>query len=246
MSRLNSFLTGLRAVDLSQYIPGPTTSLILADMGMDVLKIEPPHGDEMCRLGPKAPDGTPVYYHALNAGKTAIRMNLKDHETRRAFLDLVAEADVLLEGFRPGVMARLDLDFERLSSINPRLIYCSISGFGATGGLAAKAAHDGNYLAASGIMYRNGQKSPDFYDPPPTDNTGALYAAAAILGALNERNRTGRGCHIDLGLADVAMPLQSMEIGNYGANGDVSERRSTYLNGGAAYYQTYETRTDVT
>lgn len=242
MSRLNSFLSGVRVLDLSQYIPGPMASLILADMGAEVLKIEPPGGDEMRHLGPRDAAGDPVFYGALNAGKTVRRMNLKDDRELAAFLDLTRGYDVLIEGFRPGVMARLGIDHPVLQARNPGLIFCSISGFGARSSSVAKAAHDGNYLAESGILDRNGTDGPAFFDPPLSDVAGSLYAAIAILGALQERTRTGRGCVIDLGLADVVMPLQMMQVADWGANGHVPKPRTTYLNGGAAYYQIYRTR----
>lgn len=241
MSRLNSFLAGVKVLDLSQYIPGPMASLLLADMGAEVLKIEPPNGDEMRRLGPRNPHGEPVFYSALNAGKTVRRMDLKDPSVNAAFRELVRGYDVLIEGFRPGVMKRLGIDYPTLSRINPGLVYCSLSGYGAKGGLVAKAAHDGNYLATSGILDRNGKAGPEFFDPPLSDVSGSLFAAIVILGALQGRSRTGQGCEIDLGLADVVMPLQLMQVADWGANRHVPKPRTTYLNGGAAYYQIYRT-----
>lgn len=241
MSRLNTFLSGVKVLDLSQYIPGPMASLLLADMGAEVLKIEPPGGDEMRQLGPRDPSGAPVFYGALNAGKTVRRMNLKDEAARAEFLRLVPHHDVLIEGFRPGVMERLGIDYPVLRSINPRLVFCSMSGFGARGSATMKAAHDGNYLATSGVLDRNGGDSPAFFDPPLSDVSGSLFAAIAILGALHGRNATGQGCEIDLGLADVVMPLQLMQVADWGANGHVPKSRTTYLNGGAAYYQIYRT-----
>lgn len=240
-SRLQTFLTGVKVLDLSQYIPGPMASLLLADMGAQVLKIEPPQGDEMRNLGPQDAQGRPLFYNALNAGKQVRRMDLKLGWVREEFLALVAGADVLIEGFRPGVMARLGLDYATLSVLNPRLVYCSISGYGATGSLALKAAHDGNYLATSGILDRNGDAAPMFFDPPVADTSGSLFAVIAILGALHGRAGSGRGCEIDLGLADVMMPLQLLQVAEWGANGVIPKPRSTYLNGGAAWYQVYAT-----
>ena len=242
MSRLNSFLEGVRVLDLSQYIPGPMASLFLADMGAEVLKIEPPRGDEMQSLGPKDAAGEPVFYRALNAGKTVRRMDLKDDAKRAEFLALVKDYDVLIEGFRPGVLARLGIGYPVLSRINSGLIVCSVSGFGARGSDTAKAAHDGNYLATGGVLDRNGVGGPMFFDPPLSDVSGSLFAVIAILGALHERQRTRRGCEIDLGLADVVMPLQLMQVADWGANAHVPKAATTYLNGGAAYYQVYATR----
>ena len=241
LPRLETFLTGVKVLDLSQYIPGPMASLLLADMGAEVLKIEPPQGDEMRHLGPRDAQGRPLFYNALNAGKSIMRLDLKQRDIREAFLGHVATADVLIEGFRPGVMARLGLDYATLSALNPRLVYCSISGYGATGSHALKAAHDGNYLATSGMLDRNGDDAPMFFDPPVADTSGSLFAVIAILGALHGRAKSGRGCQIDLGLADVVMPLQLLQVAEWAANGTVPKPRSTYLNGGAAYYQVYAT-----
>ena len=242
MSRLNTFLSGVKVLDFSQYIPGPMASLILADMGADVLKIEPPSGDEMRNLGPRDSAGAPLFYGALNAGKRVRCVNLKDEAARGALASELAGCDILIEGFRPGVMKRLGLDYGTLAPIHPGLIYCSINGFGARGNFSAKAAHDGNYLAMCGVLARNGSEAPVFYDPPISDTSGSLFAVIAILGALHARRQSGRGCNIDLGLADVAMPLQLMQIADFGANAHVPKPRTTYLNGGAAYYQIYPTR----
>jgi crotonobetainyl-CoA:carnitine CoA-transferase CaiB-like acyl-CoA transferase len=234
MSGLNGFMHGIRVVDLSQYIPGPLASLILADLGAEVIKIEPPAGDQMRTLGPRDKEGRPVFYRALNAGKTARRMDLKVPEVRAEFLRIVETADVLIESFRPGVMSRLRLDYATLSAVNPRLVCCSMSGYGATSPLARAAGHDGNYLALTGVLDRNGLDAPFFYDPPIADVSGSLFAAIAILGALHGRQKTGLGCEIDLGLADGLMLLQLLQVAAFGANGTVPKRAGPYLNGGAA------------
>ncbi len=238
-SRLGLFARGVKVLDLSAFLPGPLASLLLADMGAEVLKIEPPSGDAMMQLGPRDADGHPVFYEAVNAGKTVRRMDLKQPETRAEFLRLVAGFDVLIEGFRPGVMQRLGLGYAVLREVNPGLIYCSLSGYGATGPMAQRAGHDANYLAASGVLHRNGAEAPVFYDPPLSDVAGSLFGVIAILGALRAREIDGQGCEIDIGLADTAMPLQLFQVAGYGATGAVPQRRQTYLNGGAAYYQIY-------
>lgn len=239
MANVSTFLSGVKILDLSQYISGPFASLMLGDMGAQVIKIEPPRGDEMRSLGPRDADGDPVFYSALNAGKSLLHIDLKTEAGLARILELVKDADVLIEGFRPGVMARLRIDYQLLKPLNPSLIYCSISGYGTSGPLSPSAGHDGNYLATSGILDRNGGEEPFFFDPPVADMSGALFAAIAILGALNGRNRTGEGTHIELGLADTLMPLQLMQIAEWGANATVPARQSTYLNGAAAYYQVY-------
>jgi crotonobetainyl-CoA:carnitine CoA-transferase CaiB-like acyl-CoA transferase len=241
-SRFGQFLRGVKVLDLSSFLPGPLASLLLADMGAEVLKIEPPAGDAMRQLGPRGADGAPVFYEAVNAGKTVCRMDLKNPEALAELLHLVPEYDVLIEGFRPGVMARLGLAYETLREINPRLIYCSLSGYGATGPLVQAAGHDANYLAEAGVLHRNGGDDPVFFDPPLADVSGSLFGVIAILGALRGRDADGKGCAIDIGLADTPMPLQLFQVAAFGAVGDVPQRRDTYLNGGAAYYQVYRTR----
>ena len=241
MSALNSWLAGIRVLDLSQYLPGPLATLFLADFGADVLKIEPPRGDEMRNLGPRDGTGRPLFYESVNGGKSVRRMDLKDPHAREAFLQLVDTADVLLETFRPGVMARLDLDYATLAARNPGLVYCSLSGYGVGGPLEQAAGHDANYLAQAGILDRNGDQAPVYFDPPVADTTGSLFAVIAILGALRGRDRTGKGGEIDIGLADVAQPLQIFQVADYGARGHSPARNETYLNGGAAYYRIYAT-----
>ena len=141
-SRIGSFARGVRVLDMSAFLPGPLAGLLLADMGAEVLKIEPPTGDAMRQIGPRDDRGEPVFHGAVNAGKTVRHMDLKQPEVRAEFLRLVEDYDVLIEGFRPGVMRRLGLDYEALRRVNPGLVYCSLSGYGASGPLAQAAGHD--------------------------------------------------------------------------------------------------------
>ena len=240
-SRLGLFARGVKVLDLSAFLPGPLASLLLADMGAEVLKIEPPTGDAMATIGPRDASGRPVFYETVNAGKRVRQMDLKQPAARAEFLCLAAEADVLIDGFRPGVMQRLGIGAELLRAINPGLIICSLSGYGATGPRAMAAGHDANYLAEAGVLHRNGQDAPVIYDPPVSDVSGSLFGVIAILGALRAREVDGRGCEIDIALADTAMPLQLFPIAEHGSTGAVPQPRATYLNGGAAYYQVYPT-----
>lgn len=241
MSRMNQWLAGIRVLDLSRYRPGPFAGMLLADMGAEVLKIEGPDGDDMQHLGPRDSKGEPIFYPSLNGGKKVRRMNLKDATAREEFLELVKQADVLLETFRPGVMARLGLGYDVLSALNPRLIYCGVSGYGANGPLALAAGHDANYLAQTGVLYRNGRGSCSYFDPPISDDVGALFSVIAIQGALRERETSGRGCMIDTGLADSVWPLQSFQLADFGKRGYSPGPEETYLNDGAAWYRAYPT-----
>ncbi|MGI4942875.1 MAG: CaiB/BaiF CoA transferase family protein [Janthinobacterium lividum] len=240
-SRLRRFAAGIRVLDLSAFLPGPLAGLLLADMGAEVLKVEPPVGDAMRAIGPRDAEGEPLFHGAVNAGKAVRRMDLKRPEVRTEFLELIRSHDVLIEGFRPGVMQRLGLDYPVLRKVNPGLVYCSISGYGASGPAALLAGHDANYLAMSGVLHRNGGAGPEFYDPPLADVSGSLFAVISILGALRARDADGKGCAIDIGLADTPMPLQIFAVAAYGLDRTVPVRRETYLNGGAAFYQVYAT-----
>jgi len=242
MAYLPDILRGVRILDLSQYIPGPLATLVLADMGAEVLKIEPPGGDQMRALGPKTAEGEPIYFAALNAGKVSMSVDLKSANGKGQFLQLVRTADVLVESFRPGVMERLGLDFDTLRTLNPGLVYCSISGYGSGGAMAHTAGHDAQYLALAGVLYRNGMGSgPQFFDPPVADGVGSLWAALAILGAIHARTRDGKGCHLDIALADAIMPLQGIAVAALSHEASSPQPGSTYLNGGAAYYNVYAT-----
>ena len=242
MSRLNTFLSGVRVIDLSRHLPGPFATLLLADMGADVIKIEPPVGDDLRTMGPCGPHGHSVYFDAVNAGKTALRMNLKDPDARAAFLGLVETADVLVESFRPDVMVRLELDYETVRQYNPGLVYCSLSGFGAKSPLSHKAGHDLNYVSVAGTLSRSAAGEPKLPESLLADNAGALFASLAIVSALYGRTRDQRGCHLDLALADAVLPLQLFQLAALGVS---DQSPAAYgvgqLNGGAAYYHIYAT-----
>jgi alpha-methylacyl-CoA racemase len=133
LTKLSSFLGGLKVIDVSQYLPGPFASLLLADMGACVLKIEPPAGDEARRFGARFADGTSAFHEAVNSGKFIATLDLKSEDGRNRFLDLATKADVVIEGYRPDVMKRLGLDYPAIRERNPDIIYCSISGYGQDG-----------------------------------------------------------------------------------------------------------------
>lgn len=245
MSRLNSFLSGVRVLDLTRHLPGPLSTLLLVDMGAEVLKIEPPQGDELRYLSPKDSRGRPIYFEAINAGKHTRTMDLTDATQRAEFLELVKGFDVLVESFRPGVMGRLGLAYPDLRDVNPRLVYCSMSGYGKNSPLSKVAGHDANYLALAGTLAGTGTaETPLYFTPPVADCTSSLIAIAAILGALYARKTTGQGCEIDLAIADVVMPLQTFQLAMLGATGLSPKREGDFLNGGAAYYRVYRTRDD--
>lgn len=239
MSKLNDFLRGVKVIDVSQFLPGPFAGLLMADMGATVLKVEPPGGDEAKRYGPAFPDGTPAFHEATNSGKFVIEIDLKSATGKERFLHLAADADVLVEGFRPGVMEKLGLGYAGIKKRNPEIIYCSISGFGQ--GQSMRAGHDGNYLAEAGVLDRNGTTEPVLFDPPPADFAGSFFALTAILGALHGRDRGIGGCHIDIGLADSIHPLQIRELAAFAATGLNPTRETTLSSGGFARNSVYRT-----
>jgi crotonobetainyl-CoA:carnitine CoA-transferase CaiB-like acyl-CoA transferase len=227
MSRLNAWLRGVRVLDLSRYRPGPFACMLLADMGAEVLKIEGPDGDDMQHLGPRDSSGQPIFYPSLNGGKKVRRMDLKNDAVRSEFLQLVKGADVLLETFRPGVMNRLGVGYSVLSEKNPRLVYCALSGYGANGPLALAAGHDANYLALTGILHRNARGTGAYFDPPIADDSGALFAVIAILGALRERDRSGRGCESPTMASAATRPARRRPISTTARPGIAPTARAT-------------------
>jgi crotonobetainyl-CoA:carnitine CoA-transferase CaiB-like acyl-CoA transferase len=238
--RWGAFLGGIKLLDLSRHLPGPLASLLLVDLGASVLKIEPPAGDEMRSIGPKGPRGRSIYFDAVNAGKAGLRLDLRQPDDKARFLALAGEADILLESFRPGTMDRLGLGPDALRARNPGLIWCSLSGFGATGPRRDQAGHDNNYLSLTGVLAGTGlAERPVFFDPPVADVTGGLMAAIAILGALNKRSRDGLGCALDLSLADSVMPLVAFPLAGLDAGRGPPRREAELLNGGAARYRVY-------
>ena len=242
-SRLQSFLSGTRVLDLSRHLPGPLATLLLADMGAEVTKVESPDGDEMRYIGPTGPNGHSLFFDAINAGKRSVRLNLKSDEGKAALLALAASADVLVESFRPGVMTRLGLGADLLRAINPGLIYIAMSGYGQNGPMSQTAGHDGNYLAVNGILSSSGAANGMTYIyPPMADCTASMFAVSSILGALIARGRDGRGCEIDLALTDAMMPFQIFSLAELGLTGHVPRAEAEFLNGGWACYRPYQTK----
>lgn len=238
---LQDCLAGVKVLDLSQYIPGPFATLLLADMGAQVVKVEPPQGDPMIAFEPRDPDGVSPYYKAVNAGKTVVRLDLKAAEGKAAFERLLASADVLLESFRPGVLERLGFGPERLDEINPGLVHCALSGFGQTGPWRLRAGHDITYMALAGVLALNGpaEAPPHMPFPPVADHVSALVAVTAMLGALLRKGRTGQGARLDVSIYEAALHLnyQALLLTQRGL--PVPSREGDLLNGGVACYRAY-------
>jgi crotonobetainyl-CoA:carnitine CoA-transferase CaiB-like acyl-CoA transferase len=239
---ISSFLQGIQVIDLSRHLPGPLATLMLADMGAEVLKIEPPYGDELRSVGPEGPSGRSAYFDAANAGKRCRQLDLRSEEGRNELLRLVETADVVVESFRPRVLERLGVGFAAMRERNPRLVCCALNGFGVRGPSFDKAAHDINYLALGGTLSGTGPHDrPMFFYPPVADCSGAIFAVSAIVGALFRRTRTVQGCEIDLALADAVMPFHLFQLADISAQGKAPEREAGLMNGGAACYRIYPT-----
>ena len=240
-------LKGIRVLDFSTLLPGPLATLILAEAGAEVIKIERPgRGDEMRSYSPKfAADS--VNFALLNRGKRSIAIDLKAAGAVERLMPLLASADVLVEQFRPGVMDRLGLGYEALAKINPRLVYCAITGYGQDGPRADVAAHDLNYIAEAGMLAL--AAGADGAPVPPAAlvadiGGGSLPAVINILLALRERERTGRGCKLDIAMAENVFTFMYWALGNGLAAGAWPRPGAELVTGGSPRYQVYRTRDD--
>ncbi len=241
-------LDGIRVVDLSALAPGPYCSMLLADMGADVIAVEQAGRRQGRRDLTRDPNEERRRYssYALGRGKRSIGLNLKSDEARAIFYGLSDSADVVLEGFRPGVVDRLGVGWSTLSSRNSRLVYCSLSGFGQTGPYAAHVGHDINYIAIGGALGMIGDYAADGRPAIPANIIadfagGGLMAAFAIVCALQARERTSEGQYIDLGMSDGVLSLITSALAGYEGAGTDMSPAAHVLNGREPYYQVYET-----
>ncbi|MCC8943875.1 CoA transferase [Bradyrhizobium sp. Arg62] len=209
-------LAGVRVLDFSIMVAGPYCARLLADVGAEVIKIEPPEGDDM-RLRTPLREGHSTYFGQLNAGKRSLALDLKNADAIRLVHRMVAEADILVENFRPGVMDRLGLGYETLCEINPRLIYCSISGYGQSGPAAERAAYAMIVHAESGFDHSLMRYAGDRERPAPgaifvADILGGIFGYSAIQTAMVQRTRTGKGQRVDVALMDCMLNLLVYEL----------------------------------
>jgi alpha-methylacyl-CoA racemase len=238
-------LDGIRVLDLSRLLPGPFLTMVLADMGADVVKVEDPRVGDYMRQIPLSPAGMSGRFLAVNRGKRSLALDLKNAEAKGAFLRMVERADVVVESFRPGVMDRLGVGWAALEQRNPRLVFCSISGYGQDGPYVDRAGHDLNYIGLAGVLAMGGPASgtPGMPGVQIADLAGgALWGATAVLGALVGRDRTGRGAHLDISMTEGALALLCAEMGNLVSEPEAPTRGRTTLNGGAACYGVYEAK----
>jgi crotonobetainyl-CoA:carnitine CoA-transferase CaiB-like acyl-CoA transferase len=244
-------LSDVRVLDLTRLLPGGFCSLLLADLGAEVLKVEdtgmgdyirwaPPYygTDEQQGLGTRS-----SLYLALNRGKRSVRLDLKSDQGREALLRLVERYDVVLDGFRPGVLDRLGVGYARMRDVNPGIVFCAITGYGQDGPYAERAGHDMNYLGLVGLLGLTGAR-----DGPPVQpggqiadlGGGALMAAFGVMAALHERRRSGEGQMVDVSMADGALSWLALVAGRYFCDGEVPGRGEQQLAGGLLCYLPYE------
>jgi crotonobetainyl-CoA:carnitine CoA-transferase CaiB-like acyl-CoA transferase len=218
-------LAGLRVIELARILAGPWAGQTLADLGADVVKVEAPEGDDTRRWGPpfidREGDRSAAYFHATNRGKRSVTVDFRTPEGQETVRRLVADADVVIENFKVGGLAKYGLDWESLRRVNPRLIYCSITGFGQTGPYAHRAGYDFIIQGMAGMMSVTGEPDgqPQKVGVAVTDIFTGIYAATAILAALHQRTTTGQGQQIDMALMDVAASVMANQAMNYLATG---------------------------
>ncbi len=198
-------LHATRVLDLTRLLPGAVCTMLLHDLGAEIIKIEDPRAGDYARWMPPLLDGMGVFFRSSNRGKKSVVIDLKSEAGQALLRKLASPADVLIEGFRPGVTARLGADYETLSAINPRLVYCSLSGWGQDGPYAQASGHDLNYIARNGLLGAN--LDPSTPGAQAADVAGAYVAVMGILAALHKRHGTGAGDYIDVALSEAAMPL---------------------------------------
>jgi len=257
-------LEGTRILDLTHLVPGALCTMILGDLGADVIKVGAPPavggrgaglgillaGDEDVivegfRPGAEDEERKQAAFDALNRNKKSIGLNLKADKGREIFYKLAQKADVIIEGFRPGVVKRLGVDYGKIKKLNPRIIYCSLSGYGQDGPYSSRSGHDVNYISITGALNIIGMP-----DRPPivplnllADFAGAsLHGVIGVLAALVARGKTGKGQYVDIAYADGVITLLTWFISNYFARGVMFNRGETWLHGAYPYYCVYETK----
>lgn len=235
-------LSGIRILDLSRLLPGPYLTQLLADLGAEVIKVETPLAGDYARLAPPEM-GLGNLYETLNRGKKSLALNYRNPQGRELFIKMATTADVVLEGFRPGVAEKYGIGYEAVRAVNTDIVYCSLSGYGQNGPYRQRAGHDLNYMSIGGALSLNAQpgEKPIPYGLPVADLSGGMLAAIAILGALVGRDRTGNGMYLDVALLDgVVSWMTPLALSAWFGGLDVSAGSHPLL-GGQACFNVYET-----
>nr|WP_034638373.1 CaiB/BaiF CoA-transferase family protein [Bacillus manliponensis] len=237
-------LKGLKVLDFSTLLPGPFATMMLADMGADVVKIESPIRTDLLKYVPPVDGDVSAAFAHLHRSKRSLSLDLKKEEAKEVVYKLVQEYDIVVEQFRPGVMDRLGIGYEQLKKVNPKLIFCSITGYGQTGPLKDKAGHDNNYLAVAGVSSYSARRNEA---PVPAGIQvadlagGSMPAVIGILAAVYHREKTGIGQSIDISMTDVVFSLNAIYGAGYLVGGIEPKAESMLLNGGT-FYDYYETK----
>lgn len=236
-------LTGIRVLDMSRLLPGPYCTMLLADFGAEVIKIEEPGKGDYSRSFPPFLKDFGYWHLQLNRNKQSVVLDLKSEEGKNIFLELVKTADVVVESYRPGVLKKLGVDYEAAAKVNPKIIYCSLSGYGSKGPLAHKADHDLGYLSLAGVTAMSGETdgAPAIPGVLMADMNAALSAGMSIMIALRHAALTGQGQEIDISLFNVAMNLMPGAASLFFGSGFVAERGNNWLTGAYANYNIYAT-----
>jgi crotonobetainyl-CoA:carnitine CoA-transferase CaiB-like acyl-CoA transferase len=236
-------LSGLLVLDFTTLLPGPLATLLLAEAGAEVVKIERPGGEDMRYYEPRF-DGESAMFTLLNRGKKSLALDLKNDGDRATLRPLIERADVLVEQFRPGVMSRLGLGYGDVRALNPRLVYCSITGYGQSGPRADEAGHDLNYIGNTGLLALN-PGPPERPVVPPAlvadIGGGTLPAVINILLGLRQRDATGQGCHVDVAMTDAMFTFAAHALAVGQATGQFPGMGGARLSGGSPRYQLYPT-----
>ena len=241
-------LEGIKILDLAGLAPGAFCIMLLGDLGAEVLKVEAPMPADLSGTGP-SPKGEEkrkeTAYFALNRNKKSIGLNLKSQAGRQIFYRLAQQADVIVEGYRPGVVKRLKIDYDTIDKLNPKVIYCSLSGYGQDGPYRTFSGHDINYISLAGVLGLIGTSEglPVIPLNLVADFAGAsLYGAIGILAALMARNKTGKGQYVDIAYMDGALSLITFFTTSYFLNGIIPKRGETWAHGAYPYYGVYQTK----
>ncbi|RLL46845.1 CoA transferase [Oceanobacillus piezotolerans] len=238
-------LTSVRVLDLTRLLPGPYCTMLLADFGAEVIKIEEPNVGDYARADLPKIDEDSVFFHAVNRNKKSVCLDLKSTEGKENFLKLVKESDVVVESFRPGVMKRLGIDYETLKEINPRIVFCAITGYGQTGPYVDRPGHDVNYISYAGLLNMMGERNGKPLIPAAQIadiGGGALPATIGILVALMGREKTGKGQMIDISMMDNVISWLPTLLPGYLATNKQPERGNIGLSGRLACYEVYQTK----
>lgn len=223
-------LAGLKVIELARILAGPWAGQTLADLGAEVIKVESPAGDDTRAWGPpfvtRDEDESAAYFHSTNRGKSSVTVDFATPEGQAQVREMVRDADILIENFKVGGLAKYGLDYDSLKGVNPRLIYCSITGFGQDGPYAHRAGYDFIIQGMSGLMSITGEPDgqPQKSGVAITDVFTGIYAVSGILAALHQRETTGRGQHVDMALLDVAVAVTANQALNYLTTGKAPER----------------------